>query len=278
MNTKSTTKQVQHDKPSSFVVEQERGDTPAEVTMSDIAKKLRSVYTQMQKKHSLHHLTPRNLDEENFKSYLDDISRAILAEYYMRRQKEKKLFEHLERITMLIQSLHSEKKSLENAGEARRLSCSKSLDSVVHHLAHMACEENQERFSLQEVPNFSEKNNRTPISPNAVNALQQGGENSLLMDAKQLSLKEADAVVRNSIVEKGRVDFQAFDHCIEKDQRIPSLKRESLLKTEPLRKGFFLRYSVKKLLPYFLTIAFAVVITLCFYSFLRGARFFNFVM
>ncbi|WP_406604191.1 hypothetical protein [Bartonella gliris] len=280
MNMKShTTKQLLHDQPSSFGVGQkERGSTPTEVTMSDIAKKLRSVYTKMQMKHSLHHLTPRNLSEESFKSYLDDISRAILAEHYMRRQKEKKLFEHLERITTLVQSLHSETKSLKEAGRVQRVSRSKSLDSVVQHLAHMACEDNQERFFLQEVPNFSRKNNITPSPKNAANALQQGGENSFLVDAEKPSSKEAEGLVENSIREERHSDVQASGRCIENDQYAPSLKAESLLKTEPLKAGFFLRYSVKKWLPYFLTIAFMVAITLCFYSFLRGARFFNFVM
>ncbi|EJF78751.1 hypothetical protein MCQ_01130 [Candidatus Bartonella washoeensis Sb944nv] len=277
MNTKShNTKQVQHDKPSSFVVEPKgRVSTPAEVTMSDIAKKLRSVYTQMQMKHSPHHLTPRNLVEESFKSYLDDISRAILAEYYMRRQKEKKLFEHLEQIKTLIQNLQSEKKSLEEAAAvARPVSRSKPLDSVVQHLAHMACGENQERFSLKEAPNFSEQNNINPVSPNAINALQQGGKSSLPAEAKKPSSKEDDRFVESSITEGKCSDVQASGRCIEYDQYASSLKVDSLLKREPLGIFFFLRYPVKKLLPYFLTIAFMVTITLCFYSFFKRSSLF----
>ncbi|WP_455465696.1 hypothetical protein [Bartonella sp. B39] len=270
MNTKShTVKQVKHDKPSFFVVEQkERMSTPTEVTMSDIAKKLRSVYAQMQMKRSPRHLTSQSFVEESFKSYLDDISRAILAEHYIRRQKEKKLFEHLEQIKTLVQNLHSEKKSSEEAAVTRRMSRSKSLDSVVQHLAHMACEGNQERSSLQEVPIFSGQNSITPSQTNVENALQQGDKSSSPIDAMKSSLKEDEELVeRSAMVEERCANVQASGRCIENDQ-FPSLK------AEPVGISFFLRYPVKKILLCFLFIAFVAAITLCFYGFLRGVRFF----
>ncbi|ETS14604.1 hypothetical protein [Bartonella quintana] len=275
MKTKSyITKQVRHDKPFSFVVEQkENMGASAEVTMSDIAKKLRSVHTQMQMKYSPHHLISRSSLEENFKSYLDDISRAILAEYYVRRQKEKKLFESLEQIIMLVQSLQSEKKSLEEATVTRRVSGSKSLDSVVQHLAQMACEENQERSSCQEVPGFSGQNSITPIQTNAVNVLQQGDRSSLLVnaDSVELSLKEINGLVGSFVMEERRSDVQVSGRSIVKDQYTPSLKVESpSLNVKSGDTFFFLRYPVKKLLLCFLTIAFMAAVTLCF---LRAAHF-----
>ncbi|MDD9334425.1 MAG: hypothetical protein PV354_12555, partial [Bartonella sp.] len=164
---------------------------------------------------------------------------------------------------MLIQNLHSEKKNLEEtAAVARPVSRSKPLDSVVQHLAHMACGENQERFSLQEAPNFSGRNNINPVSPNAINALQQGDKGSLPVESKQPSSKEADGFVESSITEENCSDIQASGCCIKNDQYAPSLKADSLLKREPLGIFSFLRFPVKKLLPYFLTIAFMVAITL----------------
>ncbi|WP_345116217.1 hypothetical protein [Bartonella jaculi] len=274
MNMKShTTKQVRDDKPSFFVVEQkEEVNAPSEVTMSDIAKKLRSVYTQMQMKHSPRYLTPHSPVEENFKSYLDDISRAILAEHYIRRQKEKKLFECLEQIKTLVQSLQSEKKNPE-AAVTRRMSRSKSFDSVVQHLAHMVCEENQERSLLQEEAKFSGQKSVTPIQTNVENALQQRDKSSLLSDAMKSSSKEVEELVERSAIEEKPSDVQESRHCIENNHP-PSLKAESHLKAENQGISFFLRYPVKKFLLCFLIIAFISVITLCFYDVLRGVRFF----
>ncbi|WP_156851473.1 hypothetical protein [Bartonella refiksaydamii] len=273
MNTKShIIEQVKHEKPSFFVVEQkEKMSTPTEVTMSDIAKKLRSVHAQMRMKHSPRRLTLQSSVEESFKSYLDDISRAILAEHYIRRQKEKKLFEHLEQIKMLVQSLHREKKSLEQAAVTRHMSRSKSFDSVVQHLAHMACEESQECSSPQKVQNFSEQNRTTPIQTNVENTLQQGNRSSSPRESMKPSSKEAEELVGQSAREERRSTVQASGRCTENDQY-------SSLKAEPLGISFFLRYSIKKLFLCFLIIAFMAAITLCFYGFLKGVPFFNFMM
>ncbi len=273
MNTKShIIEQINHEKPSFFAVEQkEEVGTPTEVTMSDIAKKLRLVHAQMQMKHSPRHLTLQSSVEESFKSYLDDISRAILAEYYIRRQKEKKLFEHLEQIKTLVQSLHSEKKSLEQAAVTRRMYRSKSVDSVVQHLAHMKCEESQECASLQKVQNFSEQNSITPIQTNIENTLKQGNRSSSPIEDMKSSSKEAEEFVENSVIEERRSAVQASGRCIENDQ-------SSSLKAESLGISFFLRYPIKKFLLCFLIIAFMAAMTLCFYGFLKGVHFFNFMM
>ncbi|WP_455480452.1 hypothetical protein V3564_04765 [Bartonella sp. B12(2025)] len=268
MNTKShTTKQIKHDNPPFVVEKKERMGTPIEVTMSDITKKLRSVYAQMQMKYSPHHLASQSSMEESFKSYLDDISRAILAEHYIRRQKEKKLFEHLEQIKTLVQSLHNEKKSLEEAAVTRRMPRFKSSDSVVRHLAHMACEENKERSSFQELPSFLRQNSITPIHKNVESVLQQGNKSSLPIDAMKPSLKEAEKFVEHSAIEEKRSDVQASDRCIENE-------KSSSLKAKLVRVFFFLRYSVKKFFLCFLTIVFMTAITLCLYVSLRGVRFF----
>ncbi|EJF77487.1 hypothetical protein MCO_01218 [Bartonella sp. DB5-6] len=273
MNTKShIIEQVKHEKPSFFVVEKkEKMGTPTEVRMSDIAKKLRSVHAQMRMKHSPRRLTLQSSVDESLKSYLDDISRAILAEHYIRRQKEKKLFEHLEQIKMLVQSLHREKKSLEQAAVTRHMSRSKSFDSVVQHLAHMACEESLECSSPQKAQNFSEQNRTTSIQTNVENTLQQENRSSSPIEGMKPCSKEAEELVGNSIIEERHPTVQTSGHYIENDQY-------SSLKAESLGISFFLRYPFKKLLLCFLIIAFMAAITLCFHVFLKGVHFFNFMM
>lgn len=266
MNTKS---HMRHNKPSPFVAEnKEKLDTSAEVTMSDIAKKLRSVHTKMQMKHMPYHLTAQSSVEERFKSYLDDISRAILAEYYMRRQKEKKLFESLEQIKILLQTLQSEKKNTQGV-VTRQISRAKLPHSVVQHLAQMVSEENQQPACLQEKSNFSEQKSIASSQINSVNVSQYSCKNSLPKDVVEPSVKEDQKIEECSIREERYSDVQASARCLEDHLFVSSLK-------EKLGKIFsFLRYSVKKLLSCFLTIAFMAAITLCFYSVLRGARFFN---
>ncbi|WP_375679797.1 hypothetical protein [Bartonella sp. AP7XZML] len=272
MNTKGhtidqATKQVRNDKVFSFVEQKERMDTSVEVTMSDIAQKLRTVYAQMQMKHSPRSLMQQSSVEEHFKSYLDDISRAILAEHYIRRQREKKLFQSLEQIKTIVQSLQSEKKSLEEAAVTRRVSRSKSPDSVVQKLAHMECEGNQERLLLQKVQNFSKENSIISLQTNVENTLQQENRSPLPSDALQSSFKKVEGVVKHAVIEeKGMMGAQASNHCIENDF--------SSLRTQSREHVSFLSYLVKKGVLCFLTVAFVVAITLCFYSFLKGAHFF----
>ncbi len=270
------TKQMRHDKSPFLVVEKKESiNTSAEVTMSDIAKKLRSVYTHMQMKKPSSHLTSQRFVQENLKAYLDDISRAILAEHYQRRQKEKKLFEHLEQIKALIQKLQSEKKGLEKAKVTQNVARSKSLDSVVQRLAHMTGEEEQKHFSLQKEKNFSKQNSVNTLLHNVKNMSQKKDESSLPTDAIKLSseevlksLESSVTNVENSVIEKRHSDIPACD-------RSSSLNAK-FLNAKPQRKGTLLRYFVKKFFTCFLIIAFMAAIALCFYGFLRGVRFFNF--
>ncbi|WP_273760510.1 hypothetical protein [Bartonella sp. ML70XJBT.G] len=268
MNTKSQTiKQVKQDSPSSFVVEQkEKMDTSAEVTMSDIAKKLRSVYAQMQIKNVPRPVTAQSFVEESLKSYLDDISRAILAEHYIRRQKEKKLFEYLEQIKTLVQSLQKEKNSVEEAMATRRIARSKSLDSVVQKLANMAGEGDKERSLLQETPSGSKQNSITASQTNFENVLQQGNKNALPNDTITPFSKEVEELVGHSTGEERTSDVQASDLCIE-DGCTHSLNLN-------LQKTFF--SSLKSFFWCFLIIAFMTAITLCFYGFLKGTVSFHF--
>nr|WP_275064842.1 MULTISPECIES: hypothetical protein [Bartonella] len=254
--------------------------------MSDIAQNLRTVYAQMKMKHLPHSLNQQGGGEEHFKSYLDDISRAILAEHYIRRQREKRLFESLEQIKTLVQSLQSEKKNLKEAEATRRVSHSKLSDSVVQKLAHMECEGNQERLFLQKVQNFSRQNSITPLQTNVENALQQENKSSLPSDtllpkdtllpsddALKSSFQKTEGAVECPVVEEKGMGGTASHHCpvshhcIE-DDFSPALKAQSQ------RHASFLSYFVKRSLLCFLTVAFMVAITLCFYSFLKGARFF----
>ncbi|PIT71160.1 hypothetical protein [Bartonella tribocorum] len=290
MNTKGHTidqasNQVRGDQFSSFIEQKERMDTPVEVTMSDIAQKLRIVYAQMKMKHLLRSLNPQVSFEEHFKSYLDDISRAILAEHYIRRQKEKRLFESLEQIKTLVQNLQSEKKSLKEAAVTRRVSHSKSPDSVVQKLAHMECGGNQERLFLQKVQNFSRQNNITLLQTNVENVLQQENRSSvssdgifpkdskstlLPSDALKSSFKKTEETEERTVIEEKGMEGSVSHHCIEEDF-------SPALKTQFRRYVSFLSCFVKKSALCFFTIAFVVAITLCFYSFLKGAHFFYFL-
>ncbi|WP_208441135.1 hypothetical protein [Bartonella raoultii] len=266
MNRKSQTiNQVKQDNPSFFVVKQEeKMETPTEVTMSDIAKNLRSVYAQMQMKNVSRPVTAQSFMEESLKSYLDDISRAILAEHYIRRQKEKKLFESLEQIKTLVQSLQKEKKSLEETMVTRRMAHSKSLDSVVQKLADMAGEEKQEASLLQQTPNCLKQNSITTSQTNFENVSQQGNKSALSNDAIIAFSKGAEELVGRSIREERCSDVQESDCCIEGDCSPPlNVKRQ---------KSFF--SSLKKIFGCFFIIAFVAAITLCFYEFLKRSSFF----
>nr|WP_246588201.1 hypothetical protein [Bartonella raoultii] len=259
---------MQHDKASSFVIAQKaREETPAEVTMSDIAQKLRSVYAKMQMKHKPHHFTPLSSAEERFKSYLDDISRAILAEHYMRRQKEKKLFESLEQIKMLLQALHGEKKNVQT-DVTRQISRSQLPHSVVQYLAQMASEENQQCTSLKERAHFAEQKNVTISQTNSVNMSQHGNKDSLAKGTTAPFVKENQKIPEDFAKKERYSDAQTSTLYLADKMSVSSFFKKKMRKT-----FFFLRYSVKKLLSCFLTIAFMAAITLCFYSFLRGARF-----
>ncbi|MBB4076896.1 hypothetical protein GGR08_001207 [Bartonella fuyuanensis] len=243
MNTKGhtidrATNQIRNDKFSS-VEQKERVDTSVEATMADIAQKLRTVYAQMQMKIPPRPLIRQSLVEEHFKSYLDDISRAILAEYYIRRQREKKLFQSLEQIKTIVQSLHSEKKNSEEVVVTRRMSRSKFPDSVVQKLAHMECEENQERLSLQKVQDFSRSNGIIPLQTNVENVLQKKNKSSLPSDVMNPPCKKkTEEVGEYAVIEEKEMDVQSSNHSIENNF--------SSLKVRSRESSSFLAYWVKK--------------------------------
>ncbi|WP_142417184.1 hypothetical protein [Bartonella massiliensis] len=294
MNTKGhpvdqATNQVQSHQFSSFIEQKERIDTPVEVTMSDIAQKLRTVYAQMQMKPSSRPLKQQSFAEEHFKSYLDDISRAILAEYYIRRQREKKLFESLEQIKILVQNLQREKKILEEATVTRQVSRSKLSDSVVQKLAHMECEGDQERLRLYKGQNFSKQNSIAPLQTNVENGLQQENKSSVssnvlsprdaLLPGNVLkpafkqgekTVKQGEKTVERAVIEEKGNGVQTSNHRIENDF-------SSVFKARSYKRVSFLSHFLKKSILCFFTIAFVGAITVCFYSFLKGVRFFNFL-
>ncbi len=252
--------QVRGDQFSSFIEQKERMETPVEVTMSDISQRLRTVYAQMKMKRLPRSLNQQDSVEEHFKSYLDDISRAILAEHYIRRQREKRLFESLEQIKTLVQNLQSEKRSLKEAVATRRMSHPKLSDSVVQKLAHMECEGNQERLFLQKVQNFSGQSSITPLQTNVENALQRENKSSLPSDtllpndskdtllpsdALKSSFKKTEEAVERTVIEEKAMGEPASNHspashpCIEADFS-PALKAQSRGNVS------FLSYFVKK--------------------------------
>ncbi|WP_308219231.1 hypothetical protein [Bartonella machadoae] len=204
--------------------------------------------------------------EDDLKSYLDDISRAILAEHYIRRQREKKLFEHLEQIKSLVQNLQNEKINLAETVIKQRTSRSKSLDSVVQKLADMTCGENQESALLQEIPNVSRQKCITENQTNLEHLLQKEHKSSLPSDVMQPSSKEVENLVTDSKREEKCSDIQVSDCCTEKDPSLP-------LNAESKETVFLFCSPIKKFFWYFLIMTSVIAITLCIYGFLRGALF-----
>ncbi|WP_455478108.1 hypothetical protein V3565_05090 [Bartonella sp. B10] len=263
MNTKShIINQVTHDKPSSFVIERENMTSePIEVAMHDIATKLRSIYAQMQvKQPPRHHSTLQRGMDNSLKSYLDDISRAILAEHYTRRQEKKQFFEHLEQIKMLVQSLHHKNNSLKDGNGAitHNISHLKSPASVIHNLAHAECEKSQNHSSHKKVSNFLKQDSSNTIKTRTMNVLQQDRESSSSTNVISSSLKEVEGLT---------VPSKTDDRCSAIRAPHDSIADSQCLFSSKTR--FFeiissLCYSVKKLFAYFLIIAFMVGATLCF--------------
>lgn len=78
-----------------------------QITLSQIAERLRLVHAQMKKQASINNVqdevqTTVNAVEPN-KEYLNDIARALLAEYYARKKSEQNLIEKLSEIKDLIE-------------------------------------------------------------------------------------------------------------------------------------------------------------------------------
>ncbi|MCL6229293.1 hypothetical protein [Bartonella bilalgolemii] len=172
---------------------------PSEIRMSDISAKLRYVYEKMQIKKTHNQSAKQRPVDDSIKSYLNEISRAILAEHYARNQKEKKLFENLEQIKTLVQALLYEKESSQKTIIKKCKPSSKSINSAVHYLAHMVCEENKNSQSY-ETSNILKKDKMQPVQTNNRGTLEQENISSLSTDfAKPL---------KNSLTNKNSPDVQ----------------------------------------------------------------------
>ncbi|CBI75960.1 conserved protein of unknown function [Bartonella clarridgeiae 73] len=165
----------------STVDQTQKIQVPSEIKMSDISAKLRYVYEKMQIKKTHNHLAKQISVDNSIKSYLDEISRAILAEHYARNQKEKKLFEDLEQIKKLVKNLLYEKEGLQKTIIKQHKTSSQSINSVVRHLAHMAGEENK-RSQPHERFNTLKKDRIQPVQTNTVGTLKQENISSLSTD------------------------------------------------------------------------------------------------
>ncbi|KEG17084.1 hypothetical protein H704_00936 [Bartonella bacilliformis Peru38] len=209
---------VTDNKRSALDVEH-RQDTEksVEVTMSDIANKLRYVYAQMQTKKPSCRLMMRHSANDSITSYLDDISRAIVAEHYARSQAQKKIFECLDITKTLIQYLLHERKSFKKPIVTQGAFSAQSPDSVVRHLANMMCEENQKDSSYQEKVNFSKKEKLNPIQREPVNSLQQRNLSSVTTGSMQC--------LEDSLTEKSLIDGQSSNGLIEVARRALSFKK-----------------------------------------------------
>ncbi|KEG19301.1 hypothetical protein [Bartonella bacilliformis] len=188
-----------------------------EMTMSDIADKLRYVYAQMQTKRPSRRLMMRNSANDSITSYLDDISRAIVAEHYARSQAQKKIFECLDITKTLIQYLLHERKSFKKPIVTQDAFSAQSLDSVVRHLANMACEESQKNSSYQEKVNFSKKEKLNPIQIEPANSRQQRNLSSVTTGSMEC--------LENSLTEKSLIDEQSSNGLIGVARRALSFKK-----------------------------------------------------
>lgn len=78
-----------------------------QITLSDIAQRLRLVHDEMKRRAPYGSVqNPVSVLEktnDGLKSYLDDIARALLAEYGARRQSQEKLFARLDRIEQILE-------------------------------------------------------------------------------------------------------------------------------------------------------------------------------
>ncbi|MDD9333420.1 MAG: hypothetical protein PV354_07080, partial [Bartonella sp.] len=135
--------------------------------------------------------------DDSIKSYLNEISRAILAEHYARNQKEKKLFEDLEQIKILVQTLLCEKENLQKTVIKNCKSSSQSLNAVVHYLAHMVREKNKNSQSY-ETSNILKKGKMQPVQTNTEDTSEQENISSLSTNSPE--------PLKNSLTDKNSSD------------------------------------------------------------------------
>ena len=106
------------------------------ITLSDIAERLRLLHDQMKRKTdvgSVEDVTPFPLHgEPDLKGYLDDLARALLAEYEARRTSQNQLVEHFDRLEELLLKTTKEK-SLASDSE-RKILVKETAEQVVARL------------------------------------------------------------------------------------------------------------------------------------------------
>ena len=89
------------------------------ITLSDIAERLRLVHDQMKREtdvRPVEDVTPFPLHEEqDLKGYLDDLARALIAEYEARRTSQNQLIAHFDRLEELLLKTNEEKGSVSDS-------------------------------------------------------------------------------------------------------------------------------------------------------------------
>ncbi|AQX21782.1 hypothetical protein Bcsk_011490 [Bartonella sp. CDC_skunk] len=170
---------------------------PYGIRMSDISAKLRYVYEKMQIKKAHNRLAKQGPVDDSIESYLNEISRAILAEHYARNQKEEKLFEDLEQIKILVQTLLCEKENLQKTMIKQCKSSSQSINAVVYYLAHIVREKNKNSQSY-ETSNILKKDKMQPGQKNTDDVSEQE-------DISSLSTNSTESL-KNSLTDKNSSD------------------------------------------------------------------------
>ncbi len=103
-----------------------------QITLSDIAARLRSVHEQMKTKApvKLENVMPfPKKNNDDVKAYLDDIARALLKEYEARKTGQYELVRHLARIEQLLEA---NKRELEQTAEKDKQALMNDIAGEVH--------------------------------------------------------------------------------------------------------------------------------------------------
>lgn len=103
-----------------------------QLTLSDIAARLRSVHEQMKTKAPVKSENVMPFPQKNnddVKAYLDDIARALLKEYEARKTEQSQLVRHLARIEQILEA---NKQELEQSAEKDRQALTNAIAGEVH--------------------------------------------------------------------------------------------------------------------------------------------------
>ena len=103
----------------SFVQLKPQNADSQHITLSDIAERLRLVHDQMKREtdvRPVEDVTPFPLHEEqDLKGYLDDLARALIAEYEARRTSQNQLIAHFDWLEELLLKTNEEKGSVSDS-------------------------------------------------------------------------------------------------------------------------------------------------------------------